>query len=181
MLVGGLWHGAGWTFVIWGGLHGLFLIVNHGWTRFRRSMPPLARIGESAGYAVVSLVVTQICVVVAWVFFRADSLSTAGRLLGAMGYLVPPLASPTLHVSYANFALIGALYLGCLVLPNVNELFRQNHIGLDTYQLPRRWSLLRAPWAMQMRWAVATATLFTVALVAILMAGDGSPFLYFQF
>ena len=38
MLLGGLWHGAGWTFVIWGGLHGLYLVVNHAWHALRRAL-----------------------------------------------------------------------------------------------------------------------------------------------
>ena len=38
MLLGGLWHGAGWTFVIWGGLHGIFLVINHAWHGLRRAL-----------------------------------------------------------------------------------------------------------------------------------------------
>ena len=54
MLIGGLWHGAGFTFIIWGGLHGLFLIVNHGWFKVRKCSPRLARIAETPAYAVMS-------------------------------------------------------------------------------------------------------------------------------
>ena len=38
MLLGGLWHGAGWNFVIWGGLHGIYLVINHGWHRLREAL-----------------------------------------------------------------------------------------------------------------------------------------------
>lgn len=78
-------------------------------------------------------------------------------------------------------AVIAAGYLACLVLPNVNELFRNHGVGLDTYQLPRPWSLLRLQWTMQVPWAIVTATLFVAALVAIVAQGEGAPFLYFQF
>src|SRR5262249_37293646 len=74
MLIGGLWHGAGWTFVIWGGLHGLFLIVNHSWLKLTARVPMLARASETIVYYALSLALTQLCVALAWVFFRAESL-----------------------------------------------------------------------------------------------------------
>src|SRR3954454_6222742 len=72
MLLGGLWHGAGWTFIIWGGLHGLYLIVNHVWraTKLRHGWRDGGRYARIGGGAL-----TFIAVVVAWVFFRADSVS----------------------------------------------------------------------------------------------------------
>lgn len=79
MLLGGLWHGANWTFVVWGGLHGSFLVVNHAWHALRRrfGFPP----GEPVGMArVAGVLVTFFCVVIAWVMFRADSL-TSGLLV----------------------------------------------------------------------------------------------------
>ena len=45
MLLGGLWHGAGWTFIIWGGLHGAYLIVNHLWDVLTKASPALSRAG----------------------------------------------------------------------------------------------------------------------------------------
>lgn len=73
MLLGGLWHGAGWTFVIWGGLHGLYLVINHTWRKYSINMP------ES-----FSWVITIIAVVFAWVFFRANSLYDAWRICQSM-------------------------------------------------------------------------------------------------
>src|SRR3990167_464275 len=72
MLLGGLWHGAGWTFVIWGGLHGLYLVVNHGWHTVRRKLGqdpdrPLSRPAPLA-----SVLLTFLAVAAAWVVFRAD-------------------------------------------------------------------------------------------------------------
>lgn len=66
MLLGGLWHGAGWTFVIWGGLHGMYLVVNHLWRRLGFQIPQI-----------ISWLITFSCVVVAWVFFRAESVTSA--------------------------------------------------------------------------------------------------------
>ena len=81
MLLGGLWHGAGWTFVAWGGLHGFYLIANHGWERaktnlgFRNSTPVTRTMGR---------LTTFLAVVVAWVFFRAQTFGTATVLLKGM-------------------------------------------------------------------------------------------------
>ncbi|MFT7724556.1 MAG: MBOAT family protein [Roseateles sp.] len=84
MVLGGLWHGASWSFVLWGSLHGLYLMVNHGWRalqgRLGLAMPrPLAGLGVVLGWAL-----TMLAVVLAWVFFRAVSLDGAWRMLGAM-------------------------------------------------------------------------------------------------
>ncbi|MDD2767545.1 MAG: MBOAT family protein [Methylococcus sp.] len=93
MLLGGLWHGANWTFVIWGGLHGVFLVVNHAWLAFR------ARLGIAADESsrwgrVAGTLLTFVCVVVAWVFFRADSLASglavAKGCLGFSGVALTP-------------------------------------------------------------------------------------------
>ncbi|MEZ5933294.1 MAG: MBOAT family O-acyltransferase [Alphaproteobacteria bacterium] len=74
MLLGGLWHGAGWQFVVWGGLHGFYLTVNHLWARHASiRLPP-----------VFSRVLTFVCVVTAWVFFRAGDIGQALTIVGAL-------------------------------------------------------------------------------------------------
>jgi alginate O-acetyltransferase complex protein AlgI len=73
MLLVGLWHGAGWTFVVWGGLHGIYLVINHQWNRLNLHMPNS-----------ISKVLTFFCVVVAWVIFRADSIADAEKIIFAM-------------------------------------------------------------------------------------------------
>ncbi|MBP0028549.1 MBOAT family protein [Roseofilum sp. Guam] len=73
MLLGGLWHGAGWTYVIWGGLHGFYLCVNHGWRKLNISLPKL-----------LSWLITFLSVIGAWVLFRADTLSNGLKILQVM-------------------------------------------------------------------------------------------------
>jgi D-alanyl-lipoteichoic acid acyltransferase DltB (MBOAT superfamily) len=73
MLLGGLWHGASWNFVAWGGLHGVALAVNGGWSRAGLRMP-----------AVLGWALTLVFVVVAWVFFRAPDFSAAWHMLQGM-------------------------------------------------------------------------------------------------
>jgi len=73
MLLGGLWHGASWTFVAWGGLHGVALAVNGAWDRAGLRLP------RALGWAV-----TMLFVFVGWVLFRAADFGTAWRMLGSM-------------------------------------------------------------------------------------------------
>ena len=87
MLLGGLWHGAGWNFALWGGLHGLYLACNHAWRGFRSGVlgHDLERhtlLGRAAGVAF-----TFLAVAVAWVFFRAPSFPAALNILQGMAGL----------------------------------------------------------------------------------------------
>ncbi len=90
MLLGGLWHGAGWTFVIWGALHGFYLVINHAWIALRPSLP--FRRGLPGGRVFATLL-TFLAVVIGWVFFRAVSFGDATAILagmaGANGAAIP--------------------------------------------------------------------------------------------
>lgn len=156
MLLGGLWHGASWTFVIWGGLHGLYLLLERGlislpwpaWT-YR---PLAARLALGA--------VTFFLVCFAWVFFRATDLSSANHLvaamLGAQGgeRLIPNTAMTRVAV-------------GCIGLLLVTHwLMRDTDI--------RQW-LDRLPWPLK------SLLLATMLLFIILTPGDNRAFIYFQF
>ena len=80
MLLGGLWHGAGWTFVTWGALHGLYLMLNHAFHSLKARLPRnllLPRpIAAAAGWTLTMLAVT-----IAWVFFRSHDMGTAMHVL----------------------------------------------------------------------------------------------------
>lgn len=73
MLLGGLWHGAGWTFVAWGACHGFYLIVNHAWRKLSIPLPNL-----------LSRFATLLAATLAWVIFRSPSISTAKGILASM-------------------------------------------------------------------------------------------------
>lgn len=79
MVLGGLWHGAGWNFVIWGALHGAYLMINHGWQALRGP-----RTGDSRTARVAGVALTFVAVCVAWVFFRASDLTRALEILRGM-------------------------------------------------------------------------------------------------
>src|SRR5690606_16282794 len=83
MLLGGLWHGAGWTFVLWGALHGVYLVINHAWLALRR------RLGQDRHHSTpwgrrAGCLLTFIAVVIAWVLFRAPDIDSAMAILRAM-------------------------------------------------------------------------------------------------
>ncbi len=88
MLLGGLWHGANWTFVAWGGLHGTYLLINHGWRTVAPPMPDRANpwwvLGKIGGSAM-----TFLAVAIAWVFFRATTFAGAANMLSAMTHFQP--------------------------------------------------------------------------------------------
>ena len=82
MLLGGLWHGAGWTFICWGAVHGFYIMIHRAWTALKRRMgfnAPPSLLASLMGRAL-----TFGSVVIAWVFFRAPSMDTAFAVLGAM-------------------------------------------------------------------------------------------------
>lgn len=83
MLLGGLWHGASWNFVLWGGLHGFYLIINHSWENFRTKYQSPKILGLDLFYSTL----TFLAVTIAWVPFRASDLASTVKILKYMfGY-----------------------------------------------------------------------------------------------
>ena len=181
MVLGGLWHGAGATFVLWGALHGLFLTINHRWTEHSKKRPELARMTKAWWYPLAALGLTQIAIVYAWIFFRADNFYDAVRVIQSMaGFADQHRVDARLVDVYAG-ASIFLGYTACLVLPNVNAMFAHWNVGLETYKNERPWSVLNLTWRPSVPWSVATSLILVVALVASFLGGESSPFLYFQF
>jgi len=95
----GLWHGAGFTFIIWGLMHGLALIVCHVWQRNGRELS-----------APIGWAVTMVFVIVGWVVFRADDFAEAGRILAGMagaGGIVGKLHWPLVIAAATVVSLVG--------------------------------------------------------------------------
>ncbi len=187
MLLGGLWHGAGWTFVIWGGLHGCYLIINHFWQALRHGQDPEH---STAAGRMASLLLTFLCVVVAWVFFRATSVDAALRVLGAMagaGGLIVPLEWQPLLGSLRDGITFGHLdvfagvrQLGWTALllamawglPNSQEIMARLRTG----------HLAVASWPYALCWAALGGSAVVVLLLAAINASHGvSEFIYFNF
>ena len=83
MVIGGLWHGASWTFVCWGAYHGLLILANHAWRAILKKFGIETRRGGRF-VAGLSCAVTFGCVIIGWVFFRAENFSDAATMLSAM-------------------------------------------------------------------------------------------------
>ena len=154
MLLGGLWHGAKWNFVVWGAYHGLFL----GYERWRgkqsiyQTFPRAVRIG-----------LTFLLMLFSWVLFRADNLTAAWHYFESMFGLLPvadtaPLLAASLYTPYRLLVLFVCAFLVFQPL--------QAH---DWAQRPVTWP----------RIALATP-LFVVALMTMYSQAF-NPFLYFQF
>jgi D-alanyl-lipoteichoic acid acyltransferase DltB (MBOAT superfamily) len=143
MVLGGLWHGAAWTFVIWGVLHGAYLCINNAWSSYCPAVAPRFARLASLG----SFILTFVAVVVAWVFFRADSISSAVTIISKM-------ADPT-HLVF-GFREIFASALVCLYAllawgaPNTQEITGYDHknrtvgraVGKTVDERPWNWSVV---------------------------------------
>ncbi len=168
MLLGGLWHGAGWTFIVWGALHGLYLAINHLWRELlpkRRWLP--VWLGNLSGG-----LLTFVAVVAAWVVFRASDIAHAAVMLKAMFGInyYPVTLDEVIHGKLLlTTGLSGRDLIKMLIpalawvwlLPNSSRLkFINNNPFLALLQ--------------------ACAVVYFL-LIAIDQFGSYSPFLYFQF
>ena len=103
MALGGLWHGAGWTFVLWGLLHGAYIVINHAWRGLLR-LSGGERVARRAWYGVAAWCVTFLAVVTAWVPFRAADIGTAASMLRSM-YGLQGGADTTAGTSLVEFVI----------------------------------------------------------------------------
>jgi alginate O-acetyltransferase complex protein AlgI len=104
MVLGGLWHGAAWTFVAWGALHGLLLVAHRAFQQFCKARPRLDRLLLSHPGTVVRVALTFAAVCACWVFFRATNFATALEVLGRLGVPRDGLPSP-LHKRALGYTL----------------------------------------------------------------------------
>jgi alginate O-acetyltransferase complex protein AlgI len=167
MLLGGLWHGAAWNFVLWGGLHGLYLVV-HG--QFRWKLP-----------AVAGRALTLFAVVVAWVPFRASGVDATSAMLRGMAGL-NGIALPQMIVH--AFPPLAAIATPVPLLPYLGDA-RTLSFPEVTACLALGWTIVLAlPTVHDLSdrargWALTGGFAFTVQ--ALFFAPHVTPFLYFQF
>ncbi|HXX90339.1 MAG TPA: MBOAT family O-acyltransferase [Acidimicrobiales bacterium] len=103
MLLGGLWHGAAWTFIAWGAIHGVGQVIGHE-NRQRRLAAGLEPLANGRGRVALQRFLTFQVVCLAWVFFRADSMATAFTLLGRLftdWTAASPLVTPLVVLAVA--------------------------------------------------------------------------------
>jgi alginate O-acetyltransferase complex protein AlgI len=155
MLLGGLWHGASWTFVVWGGLHGLYLAVE----RFIRERVGPTRLSKTLPFQIALAMLTYFLVNLTWVFFRARDFDTAWRMIGSMltfggGERVLP---------GVDVMLVGGTILAILLVHGLMRERRLEEVVAHT------------PW-----WVTATV-LGGMLFAIIITQGSNDAFIYFQF
>ena len=204
MLLGGLWHGAGWTFIFWGGLHGFYLVINHLYRSIRISLGHNLKndswLLRGAGWSA-----TFLAVVISWVFFKANSFEIATSILSSMfglnGIQLPDFTVPylgflrsfgvdfqgfTVNVGisqkYATFGII-ILLLVAWFTPNTQQWMGKYNPTLTEpieYNQPqwlqKTWHFLS--WKPNRIWTVVIAGLTSLSLLSFSRV---SEFLYFQF
>lgn len=158
-LLSGIWHGANWTFIIWGGLHGLYLIVERLWKNLdedsllRLTQKAFPRLWNVLCWALVFHVV-----LLSWVFFRADHVHTAFAILAKMSHFRGP-------VFWDLVSTQGALVIAMLIF--LDAAFR----WVDYWNTPRRLQPV-------LRLAISLVLLFAILLFGV---DSGTQFIYFQF
>jgi len=198
MLLGGLWHGAGWTFVVWGGLHGVYLVINNAWQGLRirlgHDLARSTRAGRLAGG-----LLTFVAVTFAWVFFRAADMKTAlllaQSMLGINGFVLPDFWLPKWGAfgqwlaargvvfgdthSLVGGGVINWIWISLLIVwlaPNTQQIMLRFKPALD---IPAHTAAPhRLLWQPSL---VAAALIAGLGLVAIFNLQQQSEFLYFQF
>jgi D-alanyl-lipoteichoic acid acyltransferase DltB (MBOAT superfamily) len=175
MLIGGFWHGAGWTYVLWGALHGFALAGNHLWQCWRSAGGSnlVTRIGAHA--------LTLLVVVAGWVIFRSPSLAAAGGvfdgMLGRHGALLPDQLLSIAPLLRSVFTGTGQVpFLGDSTVMGTFEVFAMLTLGFAIVLLaPNLYQLNRS------RRLFLVLVSFAFTLQKVVFAGSISPFLYFQF
>jgi len=185
MLLGGLWHGAGWTFVFWGGLHGLYLVAHQAWMKLRGASET-PEDSRSALSLYSARMLTFLAVVIAWVFFRAADFATAQRMLASMAGLHGFDFASSYRPGNA-LASLAVLWLIVWWLPNTQEVLARFQPALE-YDAPdaatkgfapRQQGLLRvASWNASVPWALVLAA---VAIFTLTQMSRVSEFIYWQF
>jgi len=156
MLLGGLWHGAAWNYVIWGLLHGFGLCANKAWAALRPCLPVVVN-WQRGCWRALAILFTQLWIMVGWVFFRCDSIAEANRVIGSIVGLHPHPGVATVPLEPWIVLLIAIDHtLGSAVL---------------RCSIPRRWAHALSWGSLGLLFAFGLATMPLVQ----------RPFIYFQF
>lgn len=173
MLLGGLWHGAGWGFVLWGGINGLFLVLNHLWRSFR-GLPKDNPAPERWVLRELGMTLTFLLIMFSRVFFRTPTFSDAVRVLeGLAGLGGGPTLLEGLQANWQGVVLLLGLYGWTRWAPNTQQWLSEKHPVLRPVEGGSALQL-----RFTGRWAVVVSMML---LTSLLFLNRVSQFLYFQF
>ncbi|QDT08776.1 MBOAT family O-acyltransferase [Planctomycetes bacterium K23_9] len=177
MLLGGLWHGAGWTFLAWGGLHGAYLMINHA---VRNSPIPATatRLLGAHAFKAVCWATTFLAVVFAWVLFRAPTWEAATNIVSSMIGLNG--LSMTSSVSRLHaITWIPLLFAFVLLLPNTQQLMSRYRPAFGFSKLDDKHPAVIAwHWRPSLGNAILIGSLFVLSIMHL---NRVSEFVYYQF
>jgi D-alanyl-lipoteichoic acid acyltransferase DltB (MBOAT superfamily) len=178
MVLGGLWHGANWTFSVWGAFHGTMLIVNHAWRNLRISQASIFNtwIMHAAFVGLTFLLVT-----LAWIPFRSNTLHEAWQMLRSIFAIPQDWTSARALLVQISDLRVAVLWLAIIAaatwaLPNSYQIFVHFNpvINLSREQLNGAWAIKTLDWKV-------TLVLSAMFVLSVLHLSHVSPFLYFQF
>lgn len=176
MVLGGLWHGAAWTFVLWGALHGVYLLVNHGWRAATQRWNP----GAAALPRPASMALTFLAVTLAWVLFRAEGVDAAMAMFRSMvGWGVETPGAPVFAASAWAWITLGlaAVWL----MPNTQQIMHPADAVLDPVAPPETGWFRRMVWRPTPAWALGAGVLFVWGSLAHWAIDRTPDFIYFNF
>jgi len=182
MLVAGIWHGAGYTFMVWGLLHGLFLTINHAWRllgpKLWHNKSSYERLTQPAGF-----IITFVCVAASMVIFRSANLKTAADLLQGMLGLHGIGLSQLKNISVGRMQIAFWIAVPAFIAfacPNTLQILSRYEPALGWRPSPRDGATAetRILWGPSLAWAVAVSI---IVAIGILNLGGQSEFLYWQF
>jgi len=161
MLLGGLWHGANWTFIVWGLLHGIYIVVTRIVQELSKKVFKYKK-EYSLFSKILNMTITFTVVLLAWIFFRAENLKDAV-------YILKSIFSPYAHPFIRGKALSHILYgvMGILTVVLLEYRARNNIMG-DVLQFKR----------IVVRWIIHYLIIFSIILFGVY---GGEQFIYFQF
>jgi D-alanyl-lipoteichoic acid acyltransferase DltB (MBOAT superfamily) len=175
MLLGGLWHGAGWNFIAWGCVHGMYLIINHVWWK----IIPKNKSNDSYW---IGRILTFISVVVGWVLFRAESWDGSTAILSGMIGLNGVQFNQSAHeINWLNaYAVFLLLIFVVWIMPNTYQIMSRYwpRITCDSFQDIPISRLANVKWRITPVAAYITAV---TAITSLLMLTRVSEFLYYRF
>ncbi|BHH84745.1 alginate O-acetyltransferase [Desulforhopalus sp. 52FAK] len=164
-LLSGLWHGANWTFVVWGALHGMYIVLENITNSFQaRIAGAVSPRKKSFSNRLIQSAITMSMVCFAWIFFRANTISDASTIIGKMFLITPN--DPGISVIGAPAFMRAIVLLIILLVVDMTE--RKFSVHTTAAELP-----------LMVRWPIYLVLFWSVIIAGVF--GVQQEFIYFQF